>query len=118
MKFLFKNYDPTTRPVINSSKAVEVKTQFTLELLDKLDAKRQVLATKGYLSLSWRDEHLTWEPKQFGNLAAIVVPPNKIWLPDIALHNSDRDLYNDLHFNSIRAILYSTGVLWWEPGKF
>ena len=115
-KYIFTNYDNTIRPVLNSSSTVEVEAKFTLELLDQLDAKRQVLSTKGYLSLSWKDEYLTWDPKHFGNLDAIVVPPDKIWLPDIALHNSDNDLYNKLHFTNIRAILYHTGVLWWEPG--
>ena len=115
--FLFKNYDPTTRPVINSSKAVMVKAGFNLEILDKLDAKKQVLATKGYISLSWADEYLNWDPKDFGNLESIVIPPRMLWLPDVALYNSDGDIYNFLHSTNIRGILYSDGECWWEPGK-
>lgn len=35
----------------------------------------------------WRDERLQWDPEEFGGLTDIVVRPERIWLPELALMN-------------------------------
>ena len=35
----------------------------------------------------WKDEFLTWDPDYYANIEHLVVPPNKVWLPDLAIKN-------------------------------
>ena len=35
----------------------------------------------------WEDEFLTWDPEEFGGIYTMMFPPDKIWLPDIAIGN-------------------------------
>lgn len=36
---------------------------------------------------SWTDEHLKWDPKDYGNLDSITQSSKTIWQPDLALYN-------------------------------
>ena len=36
----------------------------------------------------WMDERLVWDPEKFSGIQTIVVPPEKVWLPDFILENS------------------------------
>jgi hypothetical protein len=40
-----------------------------------------------FLIKEWIDEFLTWNSSEFGNLAKIRIPCEKIWRPDIVLYN-------------------------------
>ena len=35
----------------------------------------------------WKDERLSWDPEQFGNLSDIIVKADKLWLPELAVMN-------------------------------
>ena len=35
----------------------------------------------------WQDNSLCWDPKEYGEVRAIYVPSESIWLPDIVLYN-------------------------------
>uniref|UniRef100_X2B459 Neurotransmitter-gated ion-channel ligand-binding domain-containing protein n=1 Tax=Capitella teleta TaxID=283909 RepID=X2B459_CAPTE len=51
------------------------------------DEKNQVLTTFGWLEVDWTDEFMQWDPKDFGGVSRIIVPPDLIWLPDFGLEN-------------------------------
>lgn len=36
---------------------------------------------------SWIDDHLKWDPKEYGNLSTITQSSQTIWQPDLALYN-------------------------------
>lgn len=35
----------------------------------------------------WKDEYLTWNASEFGDVTAIRVPASSIWTPDIVISN-------------------------------
>ena len=36
----------------------------------------------------WKDEHLTWNPEDFGGVSHIYVPHSQVWKPDIFIENA------------------------------
>jgi hypothetical protein len=35
----------------------------------------------------WRDDHISWDPKEFAGLEFILIPSDKVWVPDIGQTN-------------------------------
>ena len=35
----------------------------------------------------WTDDRLTWDPAKYGNLSNIIVTPENLWLPELAVMN-------------------------------
>jgi hypothetical protein len=46
-----------------------------------LDEQNQVMITNVQLSLKWMDEHLIWNPEDYGNQSRIVLSSHDIWTP-------------------------------------
>ena len=67
------------------------------------------------LRLSWTDDHLKWEPSEFGDLKQIHMGSEEIWRPDILLYNnadpSLRHPYGNAHF----VVEHDGTVLWVPP---
>ncbi|ELT91201.1 hypothetical protein CAPTEDRAFT_23741, partial [Capitella teleta] len=62
----------------------------------------------------WKDEYLTWNASEFGNVGTIRVPSNRIWTPDLVISNFAGDKFNDYMITN--AIISSDGsVLWLFP---
>ncbi|XP_014117733.1 PREDICTED: acetylcholine receptor subunit beta-like [Pseudopodoces humilis] len=77
------------------------------------DEKNEEMTTKVYLNLSWRDPRLSWDPREHGGAAALRVPAEHIWLPDVGLDNN-----NDGEFGvslGVRAIVSPDGTVTWRP---
>ena len=36
---------------------------------------------------TWTDELLKWDSEEYGGVMAVLLPPEKIWTPDIRLYN-------------------------------
>ncbi|XP_068855054.1 acetylcholine receptor subunit beta [Aphelocoma coerulescens] len=92
---------------------VLVTVGLELAQLVGLDEKNEELTTKVYLNLSWRDPRLSWDPREHGGIAALRVPAENIWLPDVGLDNN-----NDGEFGvslGVRAIVTPDGSVTWRP---
>ena len=35
----------------------------------------------------WKDDHIRWNPASYAGLKYLVVPPDDVWLPDVAIIN-------------------------------
>ena len=81
---LMKNYNQWLRPVKNEEEVTEVFMDLALTFVNNLDEKQQILHTHIWRRFSWRDEFLTWDPEQFGNITSLVVPSTQVWIPDVA----------------------------------
>jgi hypothetical protein len=46
---------------------------------------------------TWRDQHLTWDPKSFDDIEELVVDTNEIWMPSLHAWNS---VYSASHYGS------------------
>ena len=40
-----------------------------------------------FMLQEWTDDRLTWKPEDFGNVTDIILKPDKIWLPELAVMN-------------------------------
>nr|VZH96102.1 unnamed protein product [Spirometra erinaceieuropaei] len=116
VSYLLKKYDEIGhigRPVRNTSKRVSVAFGLSLFQLMDLDEKNQRLTLNVWNKITWRDEVLTWNPKDFMGLTTIRLPVNLIWTPDIVLYN-----YADLRLREQRDVLVAvdyTGMAFWSP---
>ncbi|KAK2163529.1 hypothetical protein LSH36_78g04014 [Paralvinella palmiformis] len=113
LELLFDGYNPSARPVINSSHTVDVRMQFSLLQIQELNLRNQVLTTTGLLILEWRDERLKWDSKAIP-LTDVVVEASKLWRPEFASINGADGIYGD--YGQFRAIISNTGDIHWEPG--
>ncbi|XP_019622968.1 PREDICTED: neuronal acetylcholine receptor subunit alpha-10-like [Branchiostoma belcheri] len=113
IKTLLQDYTPESRPVLDSTNAVRVTIDLALSQLIDLDAKRQELKTNIWLRHYWKDEYLTWNASEYNGLAAIRIPSNQIWRPDIVLYNRRfEEGYADTP--DTNAVIYSDGSVNWN----
>uniref|UniRef100_A0A914X9N7 Uncharacterized protein n=1 Tax=Plectus sambesii TaxID=2011161 RepID=A0A914X9N7_9BILA len=110
---LLKDYDPRVRPVKNASIPVRVSLGVVLQQIVDIDEKNQVMEINSWLTFTWHDFHLRWDPKEHNGIADLRFPIGQIWRPDVLLYNSV-----DSNFDSTypsHQIAYSDGTVSWIP---
>ena len=103
-----KKYNKLVRP----DGIVNVNFQLSYRQLVSLDEKTQIMTSNIYLYANWYDSRLSWNPDDFDGLNDIVIPANKIWLPDFAILNSAGTSNFVSITDSNIAILYSDGYVY------
>ena len=73
---------------IRPSKTVNISIKISIRQLLSLDQVNQVMTTNIYLSAYWLDPRLKWDPIDYSNLSDILIPANKLWLPDFNIINT------------------------------
>ncbi|KAM9825031.1 neuronal acetylcholine receptor subunit alpha-7-like isoform 2-T2 [Syngnathus typhle] len=81
------------RPVINESQVLNVKVGIYLTQIIELDETSQVLTTNIWLTLSWNDYQLQWDPSQYNELDTVRLDNDALWKPDIVLYNSAQERF-------------------------
>jgi len=117
LNYLMSNYDREVRPVYNASQKVVVRVGITLTQIFDMDEKNQVMTTNIWLDQEWKDEMMTWDPKDFNGITKLQIPCDKLWLPDIVLYNSADD-YSKGYFRSLATVEHTGNVFWPPPTKF
>ncbi|XP_052799286.1 acetylcholine receptor subunit alpha-type acr-16-like [Mya arenaria] len=113
---LFKTYNKNVIPAENSSVPVNVQLGMTVRFIDDLNEKMQTISISHYLTLTWKDAFLKWDPEKFDNATSINVEAVAIWRPDIVLDLSLGES-NDLIGKEGNVIIYHTGkVTMWPHG--
>nr|XP_041568100.1 acetylcholine receptor subunit beta [Taeniopygia guttata] len=112
-RHLLGRYRPGVRPGVPEGGPVWVTVGLELNQLIGLDEKNEEMTTKVYLNLSWRDPRLSWDPREQPRVAALRLPAQHIWLPDVGLDNN-----NDGEFGvslGVRVSVTPDGVVTWRP---
>lgn len=91
---LLKNYDKKVRPVLRGKREVEVSFALRISRLVKVDNKEQLVVLDTWVIQTWRNEFLTWNSSEYGDLNRIHFSPEEIWVPDVALFNNGDDKIN------------------------
>ncbi|CAC5413490.1 unnamed protein product [Mytilus coruscus] len=112
--FVTNEYDKDSKPVKDYKRTIYVDIELTLNSLITLDDVQQRLITIGYLHISWHDEFLTWNRKQYGDLDYIYLPQSKIWEPDITLQDSFTEI-EGLGSDLTLAKIKHDGNVRWTP---
>lgn len=102
-------YDRTMRPVLDINKAIIITLRMHLKSYD-YEENGNRLTLYSWFSMSWIDEHLTWDKTRFDNINEILVSSHEIWTPDISLYNSDNGQNIAAH-NDVNAEVDFTGKL-------
>jgi hypothetical protein len=114
-KALLQDYDPYLRPRKRQSDPVIINASFGSRRFNDISEKDGKVSLLGYLIVSWNDEFLVWDKSNHSNIEDIVVKPNDVWWPTLALANPIGDfetLRN--HYGIFRV--QSTGAISWIPG--
>ncbi|XP_072021560.1 acetylcholine receptor subunit alpha-type unc-63-like [Amphiura filiformis] len=100
---LFDDYDGLVRPVKDGISTTIVTYRMLLYAL---------------LDMSWIDEFLTWNATEFGGIEVIHVPAERVWLPDITLHQNADDIFERYKPNTYVNVFYDGLVIWYVPTIF
>ena len=46
--------------------------------------KNQQLTTHGFITLTWSDGLLLWDPNNYGGIDLVIVKANEVWLPEVS----------------------------------
>ena len=88
---LTKSYDSNARPTSDSREATNVKIDFKLSKIVKLDIREQQLQTNGRILMRWTDINLKWNRSMYNDTDRLVAPSSLFWTPDVLLYNTAHD---------------------------
>jgi len=111
-KILLKNYDKTSRPVLNESDSVTVTVGLTLQSILEVDIEKGTLTTIAWFNLNWNDPQLMWlyEEKfdKYKNVPDIRLPVSQVWSPDVEVYNG---ISQELTTKTDNVVIYSRGEM-------
>ena len=82
---LFKSYNKLSRP----TQLVKSNLTFKLRMIKDLDEKKKTLLSSLFVSQTWHEPRLRWNPSLYNNISFIRVPINNIWFPDLFVSNAN-----------------------------
>lgn len=112
--FQERSYNRYLRPVMNTSTITEIAFGINLVAIVEFSEVAETLTVTAALRLRWKDEFLTWNPKDYGNITEIHVPQNFIWKPYVNVENSVSKL-EEMGSSSLQATLLPDGTVGWTP---
>ena len=114
-KHLFKTYIPDIIPTLDD-KPVIVNIEFFLIAIDDVDEKKQTIAVRAFLEVTWVDEKMTWDKANFSGVDEINVKNEALWIPDLTLTGTLGSLL-DVGQTGGRAKVESNGKVTMWPYK-
>ena len=119
LKHLLNDANEHVRPVKDVRNPIVVTFGFSLIQIIDLVETDQYMSVKLWLRMSWINEIMTWDPKDWGNVTHTRVNPTDIWTPDIFLKEDVADTVSSgTGLYRIPILIYSGGFnLWMIPVK-
>ncbi|XP_042143642.1 neuronal acetylcholine receptor subunit alpha-7-like [Ixodes scapularis] len=129
---LLANYNTLERPVFNESEPLILSFGLTLQqIIDvdeknqiittnvwlNLDEKNQLIITNIWLTLDWIDVNLRWDPKLYGGVQEVRIPPSKIWKPDVLMYNSADEKFDGTYPTNV-VVRHNGSCNYIPPGIF
>ncbi|MFH4978614.1 hypothetical protein AB6A40_005323 [Gnathostoma spinigerum] len=115
-QYILKHYDLAVRPVINASTVVNIFMGLTLTHIFNIDERNQVLTLNAWVEQYWKDERISWNPADYGNITKLTVGKQHVWTPDIVLYNNARDFARGFIDTNLH-VLYTGDIQWAPPAK-
>ena len=103
-------YNNRIPPYDSVSNKVEVFVTYKIEM----NEVQGTMTTAGYLTVTWIDIRLMWDPTNHGGLQYIYLPQSVVWKPDLVLGNGIQNT-DVLGSQMGLAIVNFLGVVRWEP---
>ncbi|GMS79244.1 hypothetical protein PENTCL1PPCAC_1419, partial [Pristionchus entomophagus] len=108
---LLKDYNRKHRPVKSDSTSLAVTILISITHIEKVNEDEQTAIIHGTMFASWKDEYLSWEPKDYNATTSIFLETWKIWQPALSLYNSARGNQWNLYMGGAPASVDSKGVV-------
>lgn len=113
---LLSNYSSIIKPRRDQTQSVLVNITFTMNSLRTVEERFQYITFMGWFIVTWYDEFLSWDEREFSGLKTVNIPYTKVWVPDISLYFSETNTH-DLGVNPFVSV-YSSGLVTWYPGDY
>ncbi|KAL8596397.1 hypothetical protein ACOMHN_047456 [Nucella lapillus] len=107
---------PNVRPASDYSQPTEVNISFHLMSVISLDTVSQKLVSNGWMSVSWRNDYVTWDPRRYGGISHISPSASDMWRPRLSVLNSMKEL-KAVGDDYVVLDLASDGVVSWFPAE-
>lgn len=108
-----QNYNKASRPILDPSHNTTVHLGMALNKVN-VDDHAQTLSVNAWSIMSWRDEHLRWDPKEYMNIDRMHFDEQDIWVPDIKVFNTDET--SNVHpFGEVPILVDNDGRTYWFP---
>lgn len=114
---ILTNYNKLTRPVARYDAKVTVGIGMALLQIVQVDEKHQIITINARLHNIWSDVALTWDPLENHNITMVHIPANRVWNPDIVLHNTaDEQMFQSTRHRSDQNLnVMSDGMIIFVP---
>ncbi|XP_061619801.1 cholinergic receptor, nicotinic, beta 1 (muscle) like isoform X1 [Phyllopteryx taeniolatus] len=110
---IFKNYNLKVRPAQYWEEKVMVRVGMTLSQLVSLNEKTGEMTTNVFMNLEWKDYRLSWDPKDYDDIAVSRIPASKVWRPDVYLINNNDGQFDVALY--VNVLVYNDGTVNWLP---
>ncbi|PIO66470.1 Neurotransmitter-gated ion-channel ligand binding domain protein [Teladorsagia circumcincta] len=81
-------YDVRVRPIQDHTKPLKVHISISLYQIIHVDEPAQNIKLNVWMIQKWKDEYLTWDPREYGMINSTIIPFRYLWIPDTYLYNS------------------------------
>ena len=112
---LLKDYDKHARPVKDQDDTVKVYLSFAAVAIQEFHEILERFSVTSALFVYWKDEDMSWDPAEYGNITSTFLGYKDIWVPELILTNPAQKLDSfGKEWQKIRY--YSSGLAFWLPG--
>ncbi|KAL5016080.1 hypothetical protein ScPMuIL_005669 [Solemya velum] len=108
-------YIPALTPSASTNDVVNVSLFFMFTRVEDLAQKDHILTASYYLSQSWNDPRLAWNPEDYNNVTRLIVPVSMLWTPDLTLYNTGSPSTQPVSANDQMAHVLMDGTVFWVP---
>ena len=116
-EYLLMNYSTTSRPVREIGHSITVGVGVKLVQLFGLSESEQHINSKFWLTLSWVDNFLKWNPQKWGMINNTRLNHEDIWTPDIhIIEEITTNIVPAISEHKTPIIVDASGtILWYVP---
>ncbi|XP_069132333.1 acetylcholine receptor subunit alpha-1-A-like [Argopecten irradians] len=113
---LTTNYNKDVRPFVNLQEPTIVNVSFMLLSIKEYEEKSGLLAVVGIFTFLWQDVNMRWDRNAFGGIPSILVPQDKLWLPQI-INGKPYEEIEPLGHDALNVRIFEYGTMLWMPGN-
>jgi hypothetical protein len=108
-------YNKNLIPVKNQTDAISVNISLNVVALNDYDEVQGFISIAGFLTVTWIDEIISWDPDDFGGRQFLVIPENDIWRPSLYIIRAV-EVFKEFGNESFKIRITHKGEAMWIPG--
>ncbi|XP_023017447.2 nicotinic acetylcholine receptor alpha 9 subunit isoform X1 [Leptinotarsa decemlineata] len=105
---LLCNYDQALRPVSNHRNSTSIIFRLILKYF-AYKTYESMLSLDAWLTVVWKDEHLTWNPADHEGIKYLHLHTSDIWTPDLSVYNMASQGSDPNLIGNVKCLVTSKG---------